>query len=194
MSNLDFKTDLLPFIIATAGEFVALLYWLKFFDEKQFILSMLVMWLGFGVERIAVVIWIRSVYRREQGVRPDETPLWARSLRLLGITLSEIIIWIVWLTLADGVSHLLAGLVLGILMLVQHSVEMSILKRKKPFAYVTSPKTIFFTLMETLGGAAWLYFVRDGQVLRGGALLLIGLSIEHIVQGSALKPRQAGRS
>lgn len=73
-------------------------------------------------------------------------------------------------------------------MLVEHSVEMSLIKRTGPLAFVGNPRTIFFTLMETLGAVGWLYFVRAGQPGLGAALLLIGLSVEHVLQGSQLKP------
>ena len=107
---------------------------------------------------------------------------------LLGVTLSEILIWITWRWGAQFGGHFLAGLYLLIVMQIEHSVEMGILKRTKPFAYIMNVRTFVFTLMEVLGGVGWLYFTTKGQPYLGGACLGIGLSIEHILQGSQLRP------
>ena len=200
LRNLDFKTDVLPFIIATGGEFVALFYWLHFLDRGSFVLANVFLWTGFIVERLAVYLWIRYIYREKEGrAAPQPLPLVAAGLFL--ITLSEVLIWISWLTLADGniawlsfgatTNFVLAAILLMLLMLVEHSIEMAALRGTRPFAYVGNPNTIFFTFMEVVGAVGWLYFVRHGQPGLGAACLLLGLSIEHVLQGSALRPEAA---
>lgn len=199
LDTLDFKTDVLPFIIATAGEFTALFFWLQFLDAGRPILANVLLWGGFAVERLAVYLWIQYIYRTKEG-RVERQPLLLIVGGLFLITLSEVLIWIFWLALADGdiawlafaatTNFILAAVVLMVLMLVEHSVEMAVLKRKPPFAYVTSVNTIFFTFMEVAGAVAWLYFVRTDRPLLGGACLLIGLSIEHVLQGSELRPEE----
>jgi hypothetical protein len=196
-SNLEFRTDVLPFVVATAGEFVALYYWLVFLDAGHFVLGNVILWTGFAVERTSVFLWIRRIRRQKEGSVDGQPLLWTIGGLFL-ITLSEILIWILWLAIADGqigwlpltatAAVVVAAVVLMILMLAQHSVEMAALKNKKPFAYVGDPRTIFFTLMEVGGAVAWLYFMRDGQPVLGGICLLVGLSIEHVLQGSQLKP------
>ena len=42
--------------------------------------------------------------------------------------------------------------------------------------------------MEAVGAVAWLYLVRHDEPLWGALILLVGLSIEHVLQGSQLKP------
>ena len=199
LRNLDFKTDVLPFIIATGGEFVALFFWLRFLDQGQFVLANVFLWAGFIVERLAVYLWIQYIYREKEGAAaPQSLPLIIGGLFL--ITLSEVLIWIFWLALADGdlawlslggtANFVLAALLLMVLMLVEHSVEMAALRGTKPLAYVGNPNTIFFTFMEVIGAVGWLYFVRHGQPGLGAACLLLGLSVEHVLQGSALRPEE----
>jgi len=43
------------------------------------------------------------------------------------------------------------------------------------------------TLLEAFGGIAWLALVRHEQPQLGGLILLVGLSIEHVVQGAKIK-------
>ncbi|MFB6249941.1 MAG: hypothetical protein ABEL97_15375 [Salinibacter sp.] len=199
-SQLDFKTDVLPFIVATAGEFAALHYWLQFLDTR-FLLANVLLWAGFAVERISVYLWIRYVYRT-RGEQPRAQPLSIVIPGLVLITLSEILIWILWVALADGtiggaaaapvVNMTVAGVVLMVLMTIEHSVEMGALKQTSPLRYVTSPSTLVFTFMEVAGAVGWLALVRADRPLLGAACLLVGLSIEHVLQGSDLRPDPEG--
>jgi hypothetical protein len=198
---LDVKTDVLPFVVATAGEFTALFFWLQYLDQGRFWLANGILWAGFLVERISVIVWIRFVYRA-RGQTPAKVPgLLPTVFGLLAITLSEIAIWILWRAMADGqiawlnvgatANVVLAAVVLMGLMLAEHSVEMAALKNTKPWAYLGNRSTIFFTFMEVIGAVAWLAFVRNGQPVLGGICLLVGLSIEHVLQGSDLRPEPA---
>jgi hypothetical protein len=197
LDRLDFQTDVLPFIIATAGEFAALYFWLHFLDAGQFVRANVLLWAGFAVERISVYLWIRYVYR-SRGGGPVEQSLWVTVAGLFVITLSEVLIWILWLALADGeiaaiaaapaTNMAVAGVVLMVLMTIEHSVEMGALKRTNPLAYVTSPSTLLFTFMEVAGAVGWLALVRADRPLLGALVLLVGLSIEHVLQGSDLRP------
>ena len=196
---LNFSTDILPFTIATLGEFGALYFWLYFLDQDRFILANIILWTGFGVERVAVYLWIRFIYRTKEGITVPPSFL-AVFFGLLFITLSEVLIWIVWLSFADGkiawADHgfvnntLLAGIALMLLMWIEHSVEMGALRQKNPLLYFKKTSTIFFTFMEVIGAVGWLYFVRTDSPILGGFCLLIGLSVEHILQGSDLRPEE----
>ncbi len=198
LRELDFRTDILPFIIATAGEFTALYFWLYYLDQGQFLLANAILWGGFAVERTAVYLWIRYIYREEG--RTVEGSFFSVFGALFLITLSEVLIWILWLALADGQiawlnvgfveNTLLAGAVLMGLMLIEHSVEMGGLRQRSPLAYMTNGNTIFFTLMEVLGAVGWLYLVRTDRPVLGAVCLLVGLSVEHVLQGSELRPEE----
>lgn len=66
LRNLDLKTDILPFVLATAGEFAALYFWLLFLDQGRWVLANVLLWAGFAVERTAVYLWIRIIYRQKR--------------------------------------------------------------------------------------------------------------------------------
>src|SRR5690606_38181369 len=147
--KLDFRMDVLPFILATAGEFVALFFWLQYIDQGRFWLANGILWGGFLLERISVITWIRTIYRKKEQVEV-KTPILAAIGGLLAITLSEILIWVFWVALADqkialglgvGGAFAVAAVVLMVLMQVEHSVEMSLLKRKSPRNYLLNPST-----------------------------------------------------
>jgi hypothetical protein len=190
VTNLNFKTDVVPFIIATAGEFTALFFWLQLFEQGQIILATIVLWAGFLLERGMVVLWLRAIYREREGVERDNDPLWLWLTKIIGVTIVEIVIWIGWVSLANTAGHLLAFVVLTLAIHTLHSVEMATLKRtlETPLMFFTSPKTVFFTLCESIGAAGWLFFLRSGQPTMAALSLLLGLVIEHIIQGSSLKP------
>lgn len=200
LRNLNLRTDVLPFVIATAGEFTALFFWLYFLDQGRFWVANAVLWGGFLVERISVIAWIRFVYRQRQQ-QPVTAGLLPTVIGLLVITLSEIMIWVLWRALADGSigifamsplgNFALAAVVLMILMQIEHSIEMAALKRKTLLAFLGSPRTIFFTFMEVAGAVAWLYMVRTDRPVLGAIFLLVGLSVEHVLQGSELRPDEA---
>lgn len=198
LQKLDFRTDVLPFILATAGEFTALYFWLHYIDQGRFWLANGILWAGFLLERISVITWIRTIYRKKEQIEV-RTPILAAIAGLIGITLSEILIWVFWVALADQKISLglgasgafaLAAVVLMILMQVEHSVEMGLLKRKALTNFLLNPSTIFFTFMEVAGAVAWLHFVRTDRPILGGLCLLVGLSIEHVLQGSDLRPEE----
>src|SRR5690606_26481716 len=117
---------------------------------------------------ISVITWIRYIYRGSERALASP-PLLLALGGLIAITLSEILIWIFWLALADGkiafgwgagAAVAVAAVVLMILMQSEHSVEMGLLKRKSRTAFLLKPNTIFFTFREVSGAVAWLYFVR----------------------------------
>lgn len=45
MKNMLFKKDLLPFFIATIGEYIALHYWLIYIELDKFIFANIILWM-----------------------------------------------------------------------------------------------------------------------------------------------------
>ncbi len=194
MNNLKFKSDILPFLVATIGEWIGLYYWLHFRDADNQMLSNIILWVGFLIERIAVIAWLRTVHRPAEGLAGTKTSYLKIILGIIAITLPELIIWGVWLALAESMGYLLAGVVLAILMLGEHSLELGLVKKKNPLSFLAKPTTLSFTAMEVVGAIVWLQLVRSDQALLGGALLFLGLAIEHIIEGGSLKPKETERA
>lgn len=186
-SVLSFKKDLLPFLIATIGEFIALHYWLTYLELGNFILANILLWIGFGIERGSVAFWLQRVYKPTVGINNGKVSVWLQVFGWLFITFTEIVIWVIWYKCIPHIGHIGAGVVLYVLMLVEHSAEMGLVKGKNILVYTKVLKTHFYTLMETLGAMGWIYFHTTGRPGIGITCLIIGLSIEHIIQGGGLK-------
>ncbi|MDN5217146.1 hypothetical protein QQ020_34055 [Fulvivirgaceae bacterium BMA12] len=191
--NLNFKTDIVPFLIATIGEFIALHYWLTYMDLGNLLLANLLLWVGFGIERGSVAVWVKKVYRPKEGITGTNVPVWQQILGWGFITFTEILIWIVWYYSIDRLGYMGSTAILYGLMLIQHSAELGLVKRKNIFSHTLDLKTHFFTLMEVLGAVGWIYYHQQGDNHWAMLCLLIGLSIEHIIEGSSLKPENVER-
>jgi len=190
LRTLNFKSDILPFLIATIGEFIALHYWFTYMDAGRFMLANILLWVGFGIERGAVALWLKKVYRPKEGITSHQFPVWQQFAGWTFITFTEIVIWVIWWYTVDDLGHIWGAVVLYVLMLIEHSAEMGLVKRKSLWVYARTFDTNLFTFMEVIGAAGWMYFHQQGQHGWAVASLLIGLSVEHIIQGSSLKPEK----
>lgn len=189
VNKLQLKTDILPFLVATIGEWVALFYWLHYLDQGKVLLANIILWAGFLVERVAVLLWVRFVHRPDEDLGGTNMSPIRIVILLIALTLPEVAIWAGWLWLANNTGYLVASVALAVLMQAEHCGELALIKRVKLLPLVTDPHTLFITAMEAGGAIAWLYLVRDGQVVIGGVVLLVSLSIEHIIEGAMLKEK-----
>lgn len=82
-------------------------------------------------------------------------------------SLTEALIWIAWLLIAGEVGGLtgvgIAGVVLFVLMLPQHSIEDNTLRGRPLFSNVLELGTAIFTFVEAIGGTVWLALVFHGE-------------------------------
>jgi hypothetical protein len=193
-----FVYDRLPFIIATGGEFIALFFWLQYWDAGSEVLAVVVLWAGFLTERIAVLGWVNNFdaqmhakypnYRLPPGtVQFKDKPKAQQFAHLLVITLSEIVIWVVALYVFDRFGWVPALAVLLVGEQLQHSMELGLIAHRPIGDYIPTWNALKITLFETIAGVIWIGLVRHGQPQLGGLFLLIGLSIEHVVQGAKIK-------
>lgn len=189
MNKLDFKKDILPFVVATGGEWVALFYWLDFQMKGDLLVANVLLWAGFLVERTAVILWLRYVHRAGTGVASEGTSFVKTAGAIVGITIPELLIWIGWLWLARGYGYWIAGAALAVAMLLEHALELGLVKQIKWTFFFTHAPTLFFTAMEVLAAVGWLVLVDRGQMFWGGVVLFVGLAIEHIIEGATLKER-----
>ncbi|MBC8100851.1 MAG: hypothetical protein H7Y11_15535, partial [Armatimonadetes bacterium] len=115
-------------------------------------------------------------------------PLAEQGLVIFGITLAEIAFWTVWWSLAQSSGYVLAVLFLTVCLWGLHSFELAILRKRPITFYLKDPQTLLFTVVEGVGGTLWLVAIDAGNPLLGALILFSALSLEHIIQGSALKP------
>jgi hypothetical protein len=101
------------------------------------------------------------------------------SVRILGISLSEAILWVLWLVVAElvgGLAGLLAAAaVLAVLLVPQHTVEDNVLRGGRPLSSLFNPGTVGFSVLEAVGSTIWLFLVFRGAEARP-VLLDLGLA------------------
>ncbi|WP_254271436.1 hypothetical protein [Haloarcula marina] len=87
--------------------------------------------------------------------------------RIVGISLSEALLWGLWLGVADqlgGVDGvLLAGVLLTLLLVPQHTVEDNVLRGEAPLSMMFDIGTLGFSIVEGLGATIWLLLVFEGE-------------------------------
>jgi len=196
----SFVKDRLPFIVATGSEFLGLYFWLYFLDQGGIglLLATIVLTAGFLSERIAVLGWVKYFHTKLQaqyGFAADGTAgsdikqksTAAALFHLFLICLSEITIWVTFVVVFDSWGWVAAFVLLMAGEQMQHSLDLALIARRPISDYIPSANALLITVLEGVGGIAWLWLVRHGQPQLGGLILLIGLSIEHVVQGQRIK-------
>ena len=222
MNWQEFKIKTLPFYIATVGEFVALFCWLLFMERftaegnwLDAIIANVVLWIGFMVERITVIWWANKNFGDKIKLPVPKDPKWIFLLWMTAITVSEIIVWILFREaymcpklLAQG-TWLAVVVALVILFLgeqLQHSYELHAMKNASWSSQFFKFNTAIITTLETAGGAGFVFSFRNPQwfdfaganqgvvaYVVGGAFMLLGLGIEHVVEGQSLSPNSPAK-
>lgn len=188
----------MPFVIATGGEFIGLFFWLAYWDAGSYVLATIVLWSGFLVERIVVLGWVNHFQTQMEAKYPDRPadknvqdfknkPKAQQLVHLLLICLSEISIWVSVVFVFDAYGWVPAFAVLVTGEQLQHSLELGLIAHRPIGDYIPTWNALKITLLEAIGGITWIWMVRHGQPQLGGLFLLIGLSIEHVVQGAKIR-------
>lgn len=117
------------------------------------------------------------------------------------ISLSEAVLWAVWLLVAERVGGLpgvlVAGVLLFVLLVPQHTVEDSVLRGRGLLSDLLALGTVGFSFVEAAGATVWLALVLQGEqfaslldpvtggavdsALVGLAVLAVALFVEHLV-------------
>ena len=131
----EFAKARLPFLIATLGEFVALYFWLVYFDQKAYTTATIILWAGFFTERIAVLYWVKANFGGNIGIAADHKPWYEKLIGLTLICLSEITVWVVFVFVYDAYGMWPAFAVLFVGEQIEHSVELVDLLRHRFFSH-----------------------------------------------------------
>ena len=167
-------------VIATVAEYAGLFYWVDQVDKGHIWLGIAIVLVGLLAERISVYMLIHAVW----GPKPPHKYL---ILNLVIAGIGETLAWLVWLYLADGPLGLVwASILLGVALLFEHSIQIGFFMQIKAFKHVLDPLTIVFSALEGAVAFFWLYFVRNDHMVWGMLVLFVGLTIEHIIQGSVI--------
>jgi hypothetical protein len=169
-----FKNPVLTLIASTGFEVAGLILWFEF-DRRGIPAGLVVMFLGFVLERIVVI-----------GI-PDKLDVW---LGVIGSSWWEYAVWALWFILIQNRG---AGPI-EVFVLVffpgihfQHAFGASMKFNRLFPELVRNPGFITFSLIEAIGGGLWLaLFVSQPSSLLPHLIIIITITIEHIVQGFVL--------
>lgn len=155
-----------------------------------------------GVETVALVAWLAVVDGVAVGSRAAAVGLgilvvglfvehFLTDLAVNGIDLSfpagkaaafsvsEAVLWAVWLVIAESIAGpvglLIAGAVLAVLLVPQHTIEDNGLRGRRLLSAVVDAGTAGFSVVEAAGATGWLLFVRHGDLV-GPLLAEAGLA------------------
>jgi len=97
---------------------------------------------------------------------------------VLAVSLSEGLLWVLWLGVAERVGGvdgvLAAGVLFAVLLIPQHTVEDNVLRGAAPFESVVDLGTVGFSVVEAVGATVWLLLAFEGGQF-GGLLATLGL-------------------
>jgi hypothetical protein len=178
----SWTASVILFSIATVGEFGALAGW-YWFHAIHPLDAVLILLLGFVVERYVVVLWLHipgKVITPAGNLRP----LW---LVLAGVTIAEIVVWTVWVQVAEAHEPWFAAALLVVGIHLVHGYEVALLKHRTLQPTLKDPGVIVLTALEAGGGVWALELAVLGRVVFAMSVLLGALLIEHILQVVALK-------
>jgi len=164
--------------VFTLVETVTLAVWLALVRDAPTLSTIAAIGAGVLVVGLVVEALVNTVVVNGFGEFPLD------DIALFSVT--EAIIWIVWLGVAETVGGLrgvaVAGVALFVLMLPQHSIEDNVLRGRPLFSNVLEGGTVVFTLVETVGGTVWLALVF------GGSELLARVGVETVPMVSEFVP------
>lgn len=145
-----------------------------------------------GVETIALVVWLGFV--RDAPVASQATAIGLGVLavgllvehfftdqavngpnlsfplgKVVAFSASETVLWALWLVIADAIGGvdglLIAGVVLAVLLVPQHTVEDSVLRGRGLLSNLVDLGTVGFSIVEAAGATAWLVLVLRGDLV-----------------------------
>lgn len=170
------------FAIATVGEFLALSGWYVFHDTRV-LLALAILWAGFIVERAMVVLWLGLPKR----VFTPGGNLHKRWVVIGGVTLAEIIVWVVWIRLAKNGEPAFAAATLVIGIHIVHAYEVAVLKQNPLKKELMDKGVVLITILESAGGVWALSLAMQGKLWCPLAVMFTALLIEHVLQVIGLK-------
>lgn len=175
----------------TGVETVALVVWLGFVEDAPVISRASA--IGLGVLAVGLVV---EHFLTDQAVNGVDLSFPVGRGVLFSTT--ETALWALWLLVAERFAglegFLVAGGVLAVLLVPQHTIEDNALRGRGLFSTLVNRRTVGFSLIEASGATVWLLFVRRGDLIApflegsvpstdpailGVGILAFALFIEH---------------
>lgn len=173
------RTRLFGFALSTVAEVAGLLLWLPFALADRPVAGAFWLIAGEAVEwALLATMLINSPLSR-----PKRTGRVGRGLALTAlISLSEAALWITWLALIGVIGLVPATALLFLAMHFKHGAELSVFTGRPYVAGLLDGRDIAASAFEAVGAALWIALTLQGHAILGGAVLLLCIAIEHILQ------------
>jgi hypothetical protein len=177
------RARLVSIVVVTAIEAPSVYIWLRLHESGHDWWGFLILATG---ETLETALALRLVSHSGRELAPAHRELAATHLRGLRLQVgagcaAEIVIWLLWLALADEVGQLPAAVVLLVLMHLKHHAEMSAVHDTPFTTGLFAGWLNLASAMEAAGAVACLALLRDGRPVLAAVAWVIGLSIEHTV-------------
>lgn len=175
--------------VFTAVETAALATWLRFVRDAPVVSTAVA--IGLGVLLVGLFVEHVLTDAAVNGLDLD-LPV----APVVGFSVSETVLWAVWLRIAEVVGGLagfaVAFVVLGVLLVPQHTVEDNVLRGSPLFGDLVDLDTVGFSLIEAAGATVWLVLVLRPDLVGGTlggvdaavvglAVLAVALFVEHTI-------------
>ena len=183
----SWPVSIAQFAVASAGEAVGLCGWYYYarIDPQPFV-AFSILWVGFIIERMVVVKWLRL----PRYVITPAGNLGNVKILISLVTLAEIVVWWLWIIVAEAGGLMLSLPVIAVGIHLVHAYEVALIKRHSFTVELKDKGVILITALEALGGIFALRCAPD-QLIRGAEIMLAALVLEHIFQVLGLKHEEA---
>lgn len=148
-------------VLFTGVETVALGLWLAFVEDAAVLsqataIGLGILLVGLLVEHVLTDAAVRGSFSVPGG-------------GVVFFSATETALWALWLVIAEQIGGLVgvgvAGVVLAVLLVPQHTIEDNILRGRGLFSRLLDGGTVGFSIIEAAGATVWLAFVFEGELL-----------------------------
>ncbi|MDS0258802.1 hypothetical protein NDI56_05270 [Haloarcula sp. S1CR25-12] len=172
LAGLRVTGQTLLMLAFTLVETLALGLWLTLVESAPVISATSA--IGLGVLSLGLVLEHVLTDATVNGVSASVLP----DGQVVGVSVSEALLWVLWLGVAERVGGvdgvLVAGGLLAVLLVPQHTVEDNVLRDVDPLQSVVDLGTVGFSVVEAAGATVWLLLVFEGGQF-AGPLATVGL-------------------
>jgi len=159
-------------VIFTVIEVVGLAVWLALADRGMFVLAPVVLAAFLIVEHTIT-------YNVVRGFKLSNLDGPGREIILFSVI--EGLIWVVWLLLANGAGVGWAVPFLFGALVIEHTISDNVFRHEGFLNAIAKPQVIGFSAVEVVAATGWLFLVREGDLVFGIGVLLVGSLIEHVM-------------
>ena len=170
--------NFIKILIFSAIETIALAAWLGL--QNQVLLALAILTAGLTLEH-----WISyNTAHRRALLATTGLPFG----KILLFSIFETGWWAIWLSLAGSLGLAAAALFLSLILIVQHNIEFNVVEGEGFLHKLLSRRSVGISLIEGLGGTAWLVLARRAasfyslDSLAAVTVLFIVMVVEHIFQ------------